>query len=163
VDPSIVPNGVDQTAYLVLNDFGRLDRAYCETSEARTNLETLINDLISAQYDNPVRVVAFNTSERWSEDVSQTVARELIRRAGIGDELSSSIADFVERHLGPERQRELAKESTASKLLARKQQLLNRLSENPGPQERAEIEGVLAQINAALNTLEEAGETADEQ
>jgi hypothetical protein len=41
--------------------------------------------------------------------------------------------------------------------------LLNRLSENPGPQERAEIEGVLAQINAALNTLEEAGETADEQ
>jgi hypothetical protein len=28
--PSIVPNGKDQTVYLVLNDFGQLGRAYCE-------------------------------------------------------------------------------------------------------------------------------------
>jgi hypothetical protein len=42
----------------------------------------------------------------------------------------------------------------AAKLLARKRRLLNRLMENPGPQERAKAEGVLAQINATLNALE---------
>jgi hypothetical protein len=38
--PSIVPNGADQTVYLVLNDFGRLGRAYCEASEGRSDLES---------------------------------------------------------------------------------------------------------------------------
>jgi hypothetical protein len=56
--PSIVPNGKDQTVYLVLNDFGQLGRAYCEASEDRSDLETTISDLISGQYDSPVRVVA---------------------------------------------------------------------------------------------------------
>jgi hypothetical protein len=88
--PSIVPSR-DQTVYLVLNDFGRLGRAYCEASEDRSDLETTISDLISGQYDNPVRVIAFNTAERWSEDVSEDIAREIVRRLGLaGDELPSS-------------------------------------------------------------------------
>jgi hypothetical protein len=55
--------------YLVLNDFGRYGRAYSETSEERADLETTITDLITGQYDRPVRVVAFNTAEGWSADV----------------------------------------------------------------------------------------------
>jgi hypothetical protein len=103
--PSIVPNGKDQTVYLVLNDFGQLGRAYCEASEDRSDLETTISDLISGQYDNPVRVVAFNTGERWSEDVSEDVAREIMRRLGVaGNELPSSLEAFVDGHLGPDRQ-----------------------------------------------------------
>ena len=74
-------------------------------SEARSDLETTISDLIAGQYDNPVRVVAFNTAERWSEDVSEYVAREIMRRLGLaGDELPSSLEGFVDRHLGPDRQ-----------------------------------------------------------
>jgi hypothetical protein len=42
---------------------------YSETSE-RADLETTITDLITGQYDRPVRVVAFNTAEGWSADVS---------------------------------------------------------------------------------------------
>jgi hypothetical protein len=53
--------------------------------------------------------------------------------------------------------------STLANLLARKQQLQERLQADPGPNERAEIERLLAQIDAALDLLEEAGETADEQ
>jgi hypothetical protein len=103
--PSIVPNGKDQTIYLVLNDFGQLGRAYCEASEDRSDLETTISDLISGQYDNPVRVVAFNTAERWSEDVSRDIAREILRRVGLaGDALPSSLEDFVDQHLGLDRQ-----------------------------------------------------------
>ena len=75
--------GEDQTIYLVLNDFGSLGRAYCEASEDRSDLETTISDLISGQYDNPVRVVAFKTSESWSGDVSEDIAREGCRAAAL--------------------------------------------------------------------------------
>jgi hypothetical protein len=103
--PSIVPNGTEQTVYLVLCDFGPLGQAYCETNPERADLETTIADLLSGQYDNAVRVVAFNTAERWAEDVSDDVAREIMRRIGLaGDELPESLAEFVELHLGPERQ-----------------------------------------------------------
>ena len=104
--PSIVPNGTDQTVYLVLDDFGgRLGQAYRETSIESADLESIISDLIGGQYSDPVRVVAFNTSEHWSEDVSEDTAREIMRRLGIaGDELPSSLEAFVEQHLGSERQ-----------------------------------------------------------
>ena len=48
-----------------------------------TDLETVIQDLLSGEYRNPIRVVAFNTAERWSEDVSEDVARELRRRCDL--------------------------------------------------------------------------------
>jgi len=103
--PSIVPNGTDQTVYLVLNDFGRLGRAFPETDIVRADLETVISNLMSGQYGDPVRVIAFNTSERWAEDFSEDVAREIVRRLGLaGAELPSSLESFVDRHLGPDRQ-----------------------------------------------------------
>jgi len=55
--------------------------------------------------------------------------------------------------------------TTAAKLLARKQQLLERLQENPSPHERDEIERLLAEIDTALDLLDEAGPgvTSDRQ
>ena len=47
--------------------------------------------------------------------------------------------------------------TTAAKLLAQKQGLIERLQENPGSHERDEIERILAQIDAALNLLDETG------
>ena len=47
--------------------------------------------------------------------------------------------------------------TTAAKLLARKQQLLERLQNNPGPHERDQIERLLAEIDTALDSVEEAG------
>jgi hypothetical protein len=47
--------------------------------------------------------------------------------------------------------------TTVANLLARKQRLVERLHENPGPNERAEIERLLAQVDAALDLLEEVG------
>jgi hypothetical protein len=75
----------DQTVYLVAEDFGQLGRAWREADYEQTDLETVIQDLLSGQYNNPIRVVAFNTEERWSEDVSEDVAHELalaLRSAG---------------------------------------------------------------------------------
>jgi hypothetical protein len=53
--------------------------------------------------------------------------------------------------------------TTIENLLERKQKLLERLQANPGTHERDEIEGRLAQIDTALDMLEEPGESNDEQ
>jgi len=61
--PSIVPKGDDQNVYLVVDDFGRNGRSYRETDVETADLETVILDLLEGQYNNPIRVVAFNTAE----------------------------------------------------------------------------------------------------
>ena len=103
--PSIVPNGHDQTVYLVINSYGKSGTAFAETDVREADLETTITGLMSGQYSDPVRVVAFNTAEHWSEDASEDIAREILRRLDLaGHELPSSIAAFVDRHLDPDRQ-----------------------------------------------------------
>jgi hypothetical protein len=105
--PSIVPNDNDETVYLVADDIGRIGRAWREADYETIDLEMVIQDLLTGQYSNPIRVVAFNTAERWSEDVSEDVARELRRRCDLQmRELPSTISDFVERHEEPD-QRQL--------------------------------------------------------
>jgi hypothetical protein len=43
--------------------------------------------------------------EHWAEDASEDVAREIMCRLDLaGDALPSSIAAFVDSHLGPDRQ-----------------------------------------------------------
>ena len=55
------------------------------------------NDLLTGQFNNPVRVVAFNTSEGWSRDISEDVAREVLRRVKEGGRpLAASSRQFVE-------------------------------------------------------------------
>jgi hypothetical protein len=96
--PSIVPDGADQDVYLVLNQFGeRLGRAWCETDEEDTDYRTIIRHLLEGQYSNPVRVVAFNTAEGWSRDVSDDVEDELRERCANRGEVPSYLADFLER------------------------------------------------------------------
>ena len=103
--PSIVPNGHDQNFYIVVNNYGKLGPAFAETDMGEADLETTITDLMSGQYDDPVRVVAFNTSERWSEDASEDVARGIMRRLDLaGGALRSSLVPFVDSHVGPDRQ-----------------------------------------------------------
>ena len=103
--PSIVPNCHDQTFYLVINNYGNFGSAFAETDVNEADLETVIGDLMSGQYSDPVRVVPFNTAEHWAEDASEDVAREIMRRLDLaGHELPSSIQAFVDSHLGPDRQ-----------------------------------------------------------
>jgi hypothetical protein len=76
-----------------------------ETDPERADLDTVISDLMSGQFHNPLRVMAFNTAERWAEDASEDIAREIMRRLDLaGDELPSSLEGFMDRHLGPEGQ-----------------------------------------------------------
>jgi hypothetical protein len=103
--PRIVPYGADQTVYLLVDRFGQLGSVYRETEVERTDLETIITDLMSGQFNDPVRVVAFNTLEHWSEDVSKDIALEIQTRCDIeGVAVPEHIQDFVASHTGTTRQ-----------------------------------------------------------
>ena len=93
---SIVPEWADQTVYLVENDFGRLGRAFAETDSEYADLEATLAALLEGQYSHPVRIVAFNTAERWSQDVGRRRARITPSlRTSIRD-VPSAIQEFVE-------------------------------------------------------------------
>jgi hypothetical protein len=99
--PSIVPNDDDPNVYLVVDDFGSNGRAWRETDVDATDLETVILDMLEGQYKNPVRVVAFNVAEKWSQDVSADVARELRQRCDLQlRDVPFYLEDFVDRHEG---------------------------------------------------------------
>jgi hypothetical protein len=103
--PSIVPNGHDRNFYLVINNYGNWGAPFSETDVDKADLETVNGDLMSGQYSDPVRVVAFNTAEHCAEDASEDVAREIVRRLDLaGREMPSSLQAFVDSHLGPDRQ-----------------------------------------------------------
>ena len=103
--PRIVPYGADQTVYLVIDRFRDLATVYRETEVERADLETIIADLMSGQFNEPMRVVAFNTLEHWSEDVTEYIAFEIQTRCDIeGAPVPEHIRDFVESFTGPNRQ-----------------------------------------------------------
>lgn len=102
--PSIVPNGADVTVYLVAEDLGRLGRIWREADYEATDLETVLQDLLEGQYSNPVRVIGFNTAERWSEDAPRrrrSRAPPTLRPSNAG---RPAVQGFVERHEGDRRQ-----------------------------------------------------------
>jgi hypothetical protein len=96
VSRSIVSHRVDQDTYLVLDNFGQLGRAWRETDEESADRETVIRDLLTGEYESPVRIVAFNTAEGWSRDVTLDIADELRRRYVECDEVPASLLGFVE-------------------------------------------------------------------
>ena len=96
--PSIAPHGPEQDTYLVLDDFGPTfsARAWRETDEDATDRNTLIHNLLSGEYNKPVRIVAFNTAEGWSRDVTADIANELGLRVLERDDIPETVLDFLE-------------------------------------------------------------------
>lgn len=90
--PSIVAAD-EPTVYLVADDFGRTGSAWREADMETADLETVIQEL------RPIKVIAFNTSERWSEDVSEDIAHEIRRRCDLQlTDVPSHLQEFVDRN-----------------------------------------------------------------
>ena len=96
--PPLVPTeGFDTDVHVVMEELDHLGRVYRETDEERADRETLIRDLIAGRYGQPVRIVAFNTAQGWCRDVSEEIARELLKRAyALGGELTEPVNAFVQ-------------------------------------------------------------------
>ena len=84
-----------------LNDFGPLGRAYVETDEAEADEATNIENILSDLYSHPLRVVAFNTAEGWSRDVTEDVAQTALTKAQSEHRsIGQAAQEFLERTLG---------------------------------------------------------------
>ena len=88
----------DGTVYLVLDDFGEFGRAWRETAPTRTDRQTVVADLVSGQYERPLRIVAFNTADGWARDVTAEIAQEALACTSRSDhDLSPAVRELLER------------------------------------------------------------------
>jgi hypothetical protein len=93
----VVPYGADETAYVVVDSLG----AGREAESERADLEAVIRDLLSGQFNCPIRIVAFNTLEHWTADVSRDVAAEIQGQSDMdGLPVPEHLRDFVDRYAG---------------------------------------------------------------
>jgi hypothetical protein len=96
-----LPNN-DVDFYLVIEGFGDRGPSFLETDVAQADRATIVSNMISGEYRDPLRVVAFNTVEGWSRDVSEEIAYDVLDRAYDADTtLSPSAKRFIDRHVTP--------------------------------------------------------------
>jgi hypothetical protein len=65
-----------------------------------TDEKTVIADMLSGQFNKPVRVVAFNTAEGWARDVSEDIAKVVANSVRYESDLPEGTREFVERQFG---------------------------------------------------------------
>jgi hypothetical protein len=97
--PSIAPQDANHDMYLVLLDaFGVwVGRAWRVTDDDEgTYREMLIRDLLNEVYSCPVRIVAFNTAEGWSRNITTEIAAELKQRRNEGENIPASVQHLLE-------------------------------------------------------------------
>ncbi|WP_339031515.1 hypothetical protein WHZ78_25545 [Bradyrhizobium symbiodeficiens] len=95
VPPPVVPYGADKTLFVVID---RLDQAR-EIRIERSDLEATIGELVAGCFNDPIKVISFNTLEHWMKDISTDVAGEIKARCDIdGVTLPDYLSDFVENH-----------------------------------------------------------------
>jgi hypothetical protein len=95
---SIIPGS--DTTYLVLDEIGHFGNVWREISEGEANETTIVQWVIEGQFSCPIKIVAFNTDDGWSRDVTQEVAARLLDFNRDGVALSPVARDFVERVTG---------------------------------------------------------------
>ena len=96
---SIVPN-TEHVTYLLLDEIGSYGPIWREMSDGEANEATILDWIAQGQFDNPLRVVAFNTEEGWSRDVTQEIATKLLDLNQNGVALGAAARDFVNRVTG---------------------------------------------------------------
>ena len=101
---SLVPS-LDADIHFVLCRFGRAGLAYVETDPAEADATTVVQNLLHGRYGQPLRVVALNVDEGWSQDVSEAMAHKVREIAEHEDyELTQGTLDFIDAHIGRVRQ-----------------------------------------------------------
>ena len=74
---------------------GRSVRPTAKPIPRQADRQTVLANLLSGQYERPLRIVAFNTAEGWARDVTAEIAQEVLALAD--QDLSPAVRDFVER------------------------------------------------------------------
>jgi predicted DNA-binding ribbon-helix-helix protein len=86
---------------LVLCEFSKSGANYIETKLADANEDAVVRNMLGAQYDKPLRVIAINVGEGWARDVSKKIAGAVLKAAERHDRyLPRGTRAFVEAQLG---------------------------------------------------------------
>ena len=94
----IVPFGADQTIYVVVEAPPPHAPHNSAARAERTDIETVISDLLAGQFRDPIEVLAFNTIEHWHDDLSEFVAQEIRCRCDIeGHDVPAYLQEFISR------------------------------------------------------------------
>ena len=95
VRSTVVPYGADQTLFVVID---RRDKA-TEIRIERSDLEATIGEFVAGCFNDPIKVISFNTLEHWVKDISPEIAAEIQARCDIDRiTLPDYLSDFVETH-----------------------------------------------------------------
>ena len=97
---SIVPAS-EHTTYLLLDEMiNQHASIWPEISADEASEATIVQRIIEGQFSRPIKVVAFNTEQGWSRDVTQEIATKLLDLNRNGVALSAAAREFVERVMG---------------------------------------------------------------
>jgi hypothetical protein len=95
MSPPLVPS-LGHDVHFVLCDFGKNGHAFVETDPTHADVNTVIRNLIAGEYQRPLTVIAFNLAEGWACDVSESIAKAIMKS---GASLTTGTRAFVEAHL----------------------------------------------------------------
>ena len=95
----IVPKGYDRTVLIVEDRLGNQKLAYRETELVGDDFKQLISDFMCGLYFDPLRVIAVNTMQNWTDDLSKEIASEIQRHCiETGREIPGYLEDFLSAH-----------------------------------------------------------------
>ena len=77
----------------------RRDR-WPEIGADKANEATIVQWIIEGQFSRPIKIVAFNTEDGWSRDVTLDIAMRLLDLNQEGVALGAAAREFVERVTG---------------------------------------------------------------
>ena len=97
---SLVPYTGNADVYLVLYELQAQGRVWREIDEEFANEATIVDWIADGQFNNPAKIVAFNTTKHWSEDVTEHIASRLLNMSNEGRFLSVAARELVERITG---------------------------------------------------------------
>lgn len=94
------PGRLDAQLHFVLCDFGSLGRAFVETDPDCASREVVVRDMVTGQFERPLRVLSIDPSHTWS-DVCRDIAKAVAAQAGREDvSLTDGTRAFIAEHLG---------------------------------------------------------------
>jgi|SoiMethySBSTD1v2_1073268.scaffolds.fasta_scaffold2941937_1 hypothetical protein len=96
---SLVPRTDDVDVHVVLDQLPS-GRVWRELDEELANEPTVVEWIIEGQFNQPVRIVAFNSAEGWSRDKTEDIALKLLDLSRQGRVLGAAAREFVERITG---------------------------------------------------------------
>jgi hypothetical protein len=95
MSPPLVPS-LGHDLHFVLCDFGKNGHAFVETDPAYADRNTIISNLIAGEYERLLNVIAFNLAEVWACDVSESIAKAIMKGGAVRTDGTSA---FVAAHL----------------------------------------------------------------